>query len=228
MRDIDDTTIAQSLPHKTVVPLNAGDPAIPAAWAPIAATTEANGRAATALSLWPAARFEVVPRFREVLATRLLDVRIVSADSQPALVYIVDDPRENRVVTWIGYDPAAFSEPPRFWDSFPEPLQLFLRELHAGFVSRDSYSFGVSKPAFMETIAEIAQSPDGIDFWDEIQPYHSTRLLQICANGPGTQYCVCPDLAVGQVAIVDEVEIEVEDFAKAFDGLLLARFREND
>ncbi|GIF09884.1 SMI1/KNR4 family protein [Actinoplanes siamensis] len=222
MPDIDDATLAATLPFSSIGALP-GD-AVPAAWMAIAAIDDSAERAAETRRAWPAVWLEQLPQFAEILNTRLVDVRIVSANDVPALMYVIDHPRADRVVTWLGYDPATFGETPRFWDSFPEPLQDFLQHTHAGFVSHDNYSFGLFRPSEMVTMAETAGSPDGIDFWDEIQPYPSTRLLQIAANGPGTMYCLSPEVPTGELVLADEAEAEVLELGPALDDLMMARF----
>jgi hypothetical protein len=231
MPDLDDAAIAASFPHKpvTVVPqaATAGLP-VPDAWQDIIAATTGTARAAATRRLWPAPLLHLIPKFAQVLTDRLIDVRLVSIEGDLALAYLVDDASAGRVVTWIGYDPATFGTPPPFWEVFPEPLTDFLREVHAGFTSQDTYSFGVTRPRYMATIADNANSPEGIPFWDEIQPYPSTRLLQISAQGPGMLYCLSPDLPAEHLAIADEAEIDVVEFWPAIDDLLMDRFLAQD
>ncbi|MBM0240276.1 hypothetical protein JNW88_29980 [Micromonospora sp. ATA32] len=64
------------------------------------------------------------------------------------------------LASWVGYDPRSFGREPPFWGSFPEPLQVFLRDVHAGFASWDMMSFGPARPVDMETVADLAHSPD--------------------------------------------------------------------
>ena len=79
-------------------------------------------------------------------------------------------------MTWLGYDPRSFGEEPEFWELIPSELQTFLREVHAGFVSRAYDRYGPIQPTEMQTLAAFAGDPEGLEDGDETQEIASTRL----------------------------------------------------
>jgi hypothetical protein len=195
---------------------------VPDRWRPIVSSREAGSRCEAALALWNKPLLDLVPKFAAVLGTRLIDVRVCVTDDCAALAYVTRND-EGRYVSWLGYDPATFHEP-EFWASFPEPLQVFLSEVHAGFVSGDRMSFGVSRPIHMDTLANLADFPDGIPGWDEDDKIASTRLLQITSDGGIMYYCVSPDLGLDEIALVYEGDVDAQDLGASLDKLLIRRF----
>jgi hypothetical protein len=79
------------------------------------------------------------------------------------------------------------------------------------------------RPVHMQTIAEMADLPDGIPEWDEDAEIASTRLLVISSDGGLLYYCLSPDLDPGQVALVYEGDIDPKDFGSELDKLMMAR-----
>ncbi|MPY59335.1 hypothetical protein FNH08_19855 [Streptomyces spongiae] len=73
----------------------------------------------------------------------------------------------------------------------------------------------------METVAEQADEPDGIADWDEEQEIASTRLLLLTSNDGMVDYCVSPDLEVGDLAIVFQGDIDPAPYGEALDRLLM-------
>ncbi|MFG2287610.1 hypothetical protein ACGFOU_16325 [Streptomyces sp. NPDC048595] len=197
---------------------------IPEKWRPIVLSAEAEDRRRTALSLWNRGFLDLLPEFAAVLDEHCVDVRVCIADNTPALVYVLETD-DGEPVSWIGYDPGAFQEPD-FWESFPEAVKVFLREVHAGFVSASRDAFGVARPVDMGTLAELAGFPDGVPGWEGESRISSTRLLQITTDGGLLKYCLSPDLAVGKVALVYEGDIDPKDFGTEIDDLLMSRFEE--
>ncbi|MFJ6749141.1 hypothetical protein ACIQNI_13260 [Streptomyces sp. NPDC091266] len=197
---------------------------IPEAWRPIALSAGAEDRRRTALSLWNQGFLDLLPEFAEVLHAHCVDVRACITDGSPVLVYVLET-EDGDLVSWVGYDPATFEEP-AFWESFPEAVRVFLRQVHAGFVSASRDSFGVARPAGMGTLAELSDFPDGVPGWEGASRLSSTRLLQVTTDGGLLKYCLSPDLAVGKVALVYEGDIDPKDFGQELDDLLMLRFED--
>ncbi|MGW1372996.1 hypothetical protein ACWD6P_01790 [Streptomyces sp. NPDC002446] len=197
---------------------------IPEKWRPIVLSDDAESRRRTALSLWNQSFRELVPEFAEVLDAHCVDVRACITDDSPALVYVLETD-DGELVSWVGYDPGTFEEPD-FWECFPEPVQVFLRDVHAGFVSASRDGFGVARPSDMGTIAALADFPDGVPGWENEAGIASTRLLQITTDGGILRYCLSPDLAVGKVALVYEGDVDPKDFGQELDELLMSRYEE--
>ena len=195
---------------------------IPERWQPIVSSPEAQTRRETALALWNRGFLDLIPQFAAVLCARLVDVRVCIADDCPVLAYVTRADH-GKYVSWVGYDPRTFHEP-KFWASFPEPVQVFLSDVHAGFASQDRTSFGVSRPMHMDTLANLADFPEGIPDWDVDDKIASTRLLQITTDGGILYYCVSPDLAPGEVALVYEGDVDAQDLGESLDGLMMRRF----
>ncbi|UQA96891.1 hypothetical protein [Streptomyces halobius] len=197
---------------------------IPEKWRPIALSADAESRRRTALSLWNQSFLDLLPEFAEVLNAHCVDVRVCMTDDSPVLAYVLETD-DGELVSWVGYDPGTFEEPD-FWESFPEPVQVFLRQVHAGFASASTDSFGVARPMEMGTIAELADFPDGVPGWDDDARIPSTRLLQITTDGGILKYCLSPDIAVGKIALVYEGDIDPKDFGQELDELLMSRFED--
>jgi hypothetical protein len=195
---------------------------IPEPWQPIVRSPDRQTRQQTALALWNREFLDLVPRFAAALATRFVDVRACLTDDCPVLVYVAQADSGGHV-SWVGYDPGTFGAPPPFWDSFPGSLQAFLREVHAGFVSGSRTSFGPLRPRDMDTLANLGDFPEGIPGWEDDADISSTRLLRITTDGGLLNYCVSPDLAPGQVALVYEGDIDPQDLGSEVDDLLMSR-----
>jgi hypothetical protein len=197
---------------------------IPERWTSIAISSDPETRHRIALALWNQSLLDLLPQFAEALRTRFVDVRVAITDDCPVLVYAARADN-GRLACWVGYDPRSFGELPKFWDSFPEPLRVFLRDVHAGFVSWSRLAFGPARPRHMETLASLADSPEGVPDWDEEADILSTRLLQISSDGGILSYCLSPNLEPGQVALVYEGDIDPKDFGSELDDLMFSRLR---
>ncbi|MEU8328383.1 hypothetical protein [Micromonospora sp. NPDC048839] len=226
MDDVDPAELADMLRDWTSDPVVVGvdDAAhLPGPWRSIVTATAPAERRETAVALWNAGFLRLVPRFAAVLRDRLVDVVPYRTADGPALVYVVraDDGHH---VPWVGYDPRTF-EQPQFWAAFPEPLQEFLRDVHAGFVSGERTGFGPARPEQMLTLAEMADYPDGIPGWDEDSDISSTRLLRISSDGGLLFYCLSPDLPTGEVALVYEGDVDPRDLGTELDELMTQRLQ---
>ena len=196
--------------------------ALPEAWRPIAQTTDPAVRRTTALALWNKELLDQLPELSKILRERLADVRACMTDGTPALVYVVRGEHEPWV-TWLGYDPRSFGEEPVFWNLIPAELRSFLREVHAGFVSRAHDRYGPIQPAEMQTLAAFAGDPQGLEDWDEIQGIKSTRLLIIAREGELMYYCVSPDTGPGEIVQLYEGDVDPGPFWPRLDRLFLLR-----
>jgi hypothetical protein len=197
-------------------------PRVPEQWLPIALSTDPETRRRTALALWNQSLLDLLPRFAEALHTRFVDVQVAITDDSAVLVYVAKA-NNGEYVGWVGYEPRSFGELPPFWDSFPEPLRVFLRDVHAGFVSGSRLAFGPVRPRHMETLADVSDWPEGIPDWEA--DIASTRLLQITTDGGILSYCLSPDLAPGQIALVYEGDVDPQDFGSELDDLMMSRLR---
>jgi hypothetical protein len=196
--------------------------ALPETWRPIAQATDPAVRRATAVALWNKELLDHLPELSKILRDRLADVRVCLTDGIPALVYVV--PGEHEAwVTWLGYDPRSFGEEPVFWDLIPAELRTFLREVHAGFVSRAYDRYGPIQPAEMQTLAAFAGDPDGLEDWDEMQEISSTRLLIVAREGELMYYCVSPDVGPGEIVQVYEGDVDPGPFWRRLDRLFQLR-----
>ncbi|QRX90510.1 hypothetical protein [Streptomyces noursei] len=197
---------------------------IPEEWRPIVFAAGPEERRRLALSLWNQGFLDLVPEFAEVLNTHCVDVRVGITDDSPVLVYVLET-EERELVSWVGYDPGTFEEP-EFWEIFPEAVQVFLREVHAGFVSQRREAFGVARPVDMRTVVELAGLPDGEPDGEGRARISARRLLKITTDGDRLKYCLSPDLAVGEVALVYGGAIVPKDLGQELDDLLISRFAE--
>lgn len=227
MTAIGDAQVERTLPEWSlafVEPTAAQAAQLPEQWRPIALAADAGARCRLARSLWSRGFLAAVPRFAAALATRCADVRACIVHDCPALVYVMADD-DGGHVSWVGYDPREFGPVPEFWQSFPASLRVFLREVHAGFVSgADGASFGPARPVHMVSLARFAGFPEGIPGWDEDGRITSTRLLRITSDGGNLHYCLSPDLAPGDIALVYEGDIDPADFGTTLDELMMSRF----
>ncbi len=196
---------------------------LPEQWVPIATGSDAAARRRTALGLWNPGFLDLVPEFAAALNTRFLDVRVAIVDGDPALVYVTRD-GTGAAVSWLGLDPRTFGEPPTFWEIFPDPLRIFLREVHAGFVSGPEAAFGPLPPAYMRTLADDAGFPEGIPGWEQNAEIPSTRLVRIATNGWLLDYCLSPDLPPDTVALVYEGDVDPQELGPELDELMMKQF----
>ncbi|MFF0154006.1 hypothetical protein [Micromonospora sp. NPDC005203] len=203
-----------------------GEGLLPAAWLPVAEATDSATRRAAALGLWPGDLLALLPRFASALRDSLADVRVSLLDGIPALIYVFPGAYEP-LITWVGYDSRSFGTEPQFWEHFPEALRVFLREVHAGFTSRSPEEFGVMRPAWMVTLADMAGIPEAIEAWDEGQEIASARLLIIGREGEQMLYCVSPDPEPGHLLEIYEGDVDPQPFPEVFDDLLALRFEVN-
>ncbi|WP_064943029.1 hypothetical protein [Mycobacterium sp. 852013-50091_SCH5140682] len=130
---------------------------VPDRWRGVLSGVGPEERKQAALSHWDGDFLAMIPRFAQVLRERLIDVRVfwvkAPKDSFFILVYVVKH-NEDDYVCWMGWDPARTGDAPRFWDTFPDPVQNFLRHTHAGFTATDWESYGVMQPSEFVTFAE--------------------------------------------------------------------------
>jgi hypothetical protein len=77
----------------------------------------------------------------------------------------------------------------------------------------------------METLANLADHPEGIPGWDDDAEIPSTWLLSICTDGGILHYCLSPDLEPRQIAFVYEGDVDPLDFSAEFDELLMSRIK---
>ncbi|MFC4535769.1 hypothetical protein [Sphaerisporangium dianthi] len=196
----------------------------PESWRPIARSSDPAHRHRSALALWSREFLDLVPRFAGALETRFFDVRAGVTGDRPVLVYVAEA-EDGGYVSWIGYDPRDFGEPPPFWESFPGPLRVFLREVHAGFVSGRQAAFGPARPVSMDTLANLADYPDGVPGWEDAE-MSTTRLVQIATDGGHLYYCLSPDLSPGEIALIYEGDIDRQDFSAQLDELMMSRLED--
>ncbi|MEU0539109.1 hypothetical protein ABZ319_04505 [Nocardia sp. NPDC005978] len=199
---------------------------VPERWRDIATAATTQARCREALRLWNAEFLELVPEFAAILREELADVRIGTVDGEWVLIYALEhfDEEQRYVLCWIGWDPATFgaSDPP-LWDSVPEPLQAFLREVHAGFTAPDWMSFGPVQPRRMGTFAELNDSPDGIPEWMDFPD--STRLLPLVSTYSRVHGCVSPDLPQGEGVVLYNFDLDPpEPVGHMLDHILCVRF----
>lgn len=199
-------------------------PGIPEPWRPVLESPTAEARCRAALALWNRDFLDLVPEYATTLRSRLADVRVHLADGSPVLVYLApaDD---GGLVSWVGQDPRTFGDPPRFWGSFPPALRTFLAGVHTGFTSGSGSAYGPLPPVHQVTLAELAESPDGIPGWADSR-IPSTRLLIVGTDEGLMFYCVSPDLDADQLAVVYEGDIDPQPAGNALDELLMMGFVE--
>jgi hypothetical protein len=202
---------------------------VPAQWRKIALSGDAEERRLLALSLWNRDFLDLIPGYAEALRTRLRDVRVcVFSDEGPILIYLLEV-HDGSIAVWIGWDPATFGDKePIFWDTIPAPAQTFLREVHAGFTGPDWEGLGIVRPKSMTTYAEWFGSPDGIpgwfdNWWDDCEPVDSRRMLYITHAVSIMDLSTSPDLASGRAITWYEGHLQIGDFGKELDLMMLSR-----
>ncbi|MFV8160642.1 hypothetical protein ACNQVK_00565 [Mycobacterium sp. 134] len=214
---------------------------VPERWRGVLNGLSAEQRRRTALAHWHPDFLTMIPRFAQVLQEKLIDVRVFWIDNPKSrrfvLAYLVER-NEDGYVCWMAWEPATFGDAPRFWDSFPAPMQKFLRHTHAGFTATDWESYGVMRPSDWETVAEYGGWPGGIPGWmdgyedgcdtgyrgEKYRRIESTRLVVFAKDAGHLFYCTSPDLEVGQIALVYEGDVDPpKDFGGELDQLLMRR-----
>lgn len=193
---------------------------LPEQWLQIARSPAPEERRATAVALWNHDLLQQIPRFRHELEANLIDVRTCLERGCPALTYTLKD-IDDRYVSWVGYDPRSFQQP-LFWESFPEPLQVFLREVHAGFVAFGCEMYGIMRPIYMKTVADWLVNTPAIEDYNHINVIPAARLLGITRDGGNLWYHVSPDVPGKFVLIYEGLpDREPTDFSPAWDDLLM-------
>ena len=204
---------------------------LPANWRPIADSDDAQTRRSTAMSLWHKDFLDLVPNFADALNTELTDVRVGQVRGESVLVYAFEhfEGGDRSVVCWLGWDTATFGDhDPPFFDSVPEPVRRFYRDVHAGFVAPDWNSNGPRQPRYLQPYADYLGCPDGVPNWPEGQ-VDSTRLLLLATTGGDVHLCVSPDLPPGQaVTVYSGVPDPPGDFATLLDDAMTAQFDDPD
>ena len=198
---------------------------IPQPWWPIADSTDLEERRLTALALWNREFLNLIPRFAEALAHALVDVRVAKHNkfSAPSLDYALRDGNDE-LVGWAGQDPRTFGDqlPPLF-DSVPQPVQSFLREVHAGFTTYDSLSCGVRAPRHMETLADMLGMPDDNEMLEwEVEDYDfpGTQRLLVVSSNDSLELLTSPDLPAGSAVTYFEPDYEIRQFGPALDTFM--------
>jgi hypothetical protein len=216
---------------RTASIVDAGDPefaAVPTQWATIARSGDAEERRLLALSLWNRDFLDLIPEYAAALRTTLVDVRVcVLSGEGVVLLYFFDESDPTYAMT-IGWDPAGFGDTePVFWETIPAAAQTFLREVHAGYtLSGDWEACGIIPPRNMTTLAGAWDNPDGVpgwedNWWPDCDPIDSRRLLYITHSTPTYTLLTSPDLPTGRALTNYDGEINVVDFARELDSIML-------
>ena len=197
---------------------------LPGPWRGLLTAATAADRRRIALARWPAPVTGALPRFVDALAERLTDVRPALSGGTPVLVYLArgDDggPR-----AWVGFAPRRpDGPPPRFWSAVPAALRAFLEQVHAGFVAADGESYGPLPPRLMRTLADRAATTVAVPGGDTEGRIPPDRLVRVATNGALLDYCASPDIPEGQLALVYEGDIDLQEAGAALDALMLSGF----
>lgn len=193
---------------------------LPAEWQPIAESRTAERRCLLAMALWCDGFVRLLPRFLARLSVDLHDVRACRFGDEYALVYVaMSGIPEDPYHVWVGRDPRLFASTPRLWQCVPAPVRRFLHGVHPGFTDPDGRSYGVMRPEFMHTAAELAGVPEGLSVLIEDDRISSDRLLRIASDGGALELCVSPD-APGELISVFEGDIDRQPFGPGFDRFL--------
>ena len=177
---------------------------MPAQWRPIAESDDPE---------------YLIPDYRTVLTTKLLDVRACEFEALGwVLVYLVDS--TDRVSSWIGRDPAGFGDStPVFWDCLPAPVRTFLRDVHAGYTSSYGFACGLTHPGNMITLADKWGGPEGLPEWLEetwfldCDPIDARRTMYLTETSDTVQLVVSPDLPEGKALVYADSEARIVDLA---------------
>jgi hypothetical protein len=195
---------------------------LPQSWWPISESDDPEERKHTALALWNIEFLDLIPRFAHALHNGLIDVRIVKHQwiETPSLDYIIA--AGNSYGVWIGENPATFGDqiPPLF-ESLPQPVQVYLRQVHAGFTTWDRESCGLTPPSLMKTLASHWGDPDDesmVEWYeDTYDPPAFRRLLRVTGRGPHADLLVSPDLPAGTAVTYFEPDFELKQFGESLD-----------
>lgn len=241
--DIDFDHIAANLSSRgsaeLITPDSVRAAEVPQRWHEVVNGIGAADRIQVAMSYWEEDFLAMIPGFAHALRERLIDVRVFWVDTSRrrfyVLVYVVKNNTDG-YVCWMAWDPARCGEAPRFWDTFPAPVQSFLRHTHAGFTAPDRESCGIMQPCDFETFAEYAGWPEGVPGWmdgyedgfgigyhgEKYKRIESTRLVMFTKDSGELFYCTSPDLQVGQVALVYDGDVDPpKDFGTELDELMI-------
>lgn len=229
MAGINHEALAAAMPWETdsFTILEPGDEtraAIPAAWWPVAESTDPDERKLNAMAAWNDDFLAMVPRFAQSLRAGLIDVRVVKHPwiDRPSLDYIVAG--ADGYAVWMGEDPTARPQAPPSFDSLPDPAQVFLRRVHAGFTTWDRESCGLAPPSLMRTLADHWGDPDdqsSIDWYETASPPpRMDRLLRITGRGPHADLLTSRDLPPGSAVTYFEPDFELTSFGDALDAFM--------
>ena len=215
-------------PFEILEPGPATRAVIPQAWWPVAESSDPQERIAAALSLWNTDFLDLIPRFAAALHTDLVDVRVVKHSwvEAPTLDYVMRSEVDG-YATWMGESPAGFVEPPLF-DSLPQPVQVFLRTVHAGFTTWDGESCGLTAPRDMKTYAAyLDAAEDGVPGWFDSEWDHeiplpdSRRFLRVTGRETYSDLLTSPDLPLGAAVTYYEPDLELTTFGEALEEFLM-------
>jgi hypothetical protein len=197
---------------------------IPQAWWPIADSADPGERKQAALALWNDDFLALIPSFAQALRDDLVDVRVVVHPwiGAPSLDYVVAAGGGEGYGVWMGENPSTFgSDDPPLFDSLPQPVQTFLRRVHAGFTTWDRESCGLTPPSIMTTLAAHWGDPEDssrIEWYEtETEPPEMRRLLRVTGRGPHADLLTSPDLPVGSAVTYFEPDFELKPFGETLD-----------
>lgn len=163
-------------------------------------------------------------RFRDELADVRVFRRELGGSVENVLIYVAGQARDEFPALWLGWDPAVLGQPrAEFFDCFPDAVQTFLRDVHAGFTAQDWQSYGIRRPDAWESL-------DGYDWFpgesfDQVGSDPS-QLMWFTKDSGQLYYCVNSSLP-GTVTLAYEGNIDPpSEFAAELDELLMRRWDE--
>jgi hypothetical protein len=107
------------------------------------------------------------------------------------------------------------------WESFPEPLKVFLQEVHAGFMSGSYGTYGIERPLHMQTMAQRLDLPCALAQFDEWSDIPAAHLVEFSRDSGKTSFCLSPDTP-GEVVTVYPGSIYRYNFWDKLDNHLMA------
>jgi hypothetical protein len=195
----------------------------PAEWDEVLDARTATARVEAAMSRWNQGFLDLLPEFEQVMQDRLVDVLpAIASSGTPVLAYVLR--ARSGFVVRLGHPPGEPTRTPPYWqESVHEEVRRFLVDVHSGFTSYDD-DWGLYSPAWMDTIADYGDWPDGVPDWDfEIA---STRLLIIGVGpGPGALYCTSPDLGPAEMCVYFEGDLQRSPTPRLLGELLMRVLR---
>ncbi|OMC41732.1 hypothetical protein A5740_21770 [Mycobacterium sp. GA-1841] len=229
--EIDDILAEVSGGDATWMPIEAHSSelaGIPQKWRPIASAVASSERCHHALSLWSSDFMALLPGFARRFRDELADVRVfrreLGGSVENVLIYVAGQARDEFPALWLGWDPAVLGQPrAEFFDCFPDAVQTFLRDVHAGFTAQDWQSYGIRRPDAWESL-------DGYDWFpgesfDQVGSDPS-QLMWFTKDSGQLYYCVNSSLP-GTVTLAYEGNIDPpSEFAAELDELLMRRWDE--